>query len=67
MLTILDDGTIKEWEQKLCEQAKPNAFDKMFPSEPYVPPPIWKRLWWKIKYPFQFRFVHKSRIDNEDW
>lgn len=64
MLTIEQDLKIKAWDEKLREMALSKVPD-CFTSRLDLPPiSIWKRLWWKIKYPFEFRITHKDNIGD---
>ena len=66
MLQISSDEQIQAWDVKLREEIiAPNIFDEMYDKEPRPKISIWKRLWWKVKYPFEFRITHKDNIGGE--
>jgi len=65
MFVINGNLRVKSWEKKLREEALAEL-PEIFRGPPLPPVSIWTRLWWKIKYPFQFRITHKNNIRNDE-
>jgi len=62
---ISDLSVVRSWEAKMMSEAikRPDILDY---STTYEPATLWKRLWWKIKWPLGLRIVHSDDICDCD-
>ena len=62
---ISDLKVVQAWHNRMTRESCSPTPNFWLSERPAVS--IWRRLWWKIRYPFEFRLVHKDRIDQEEF